>query len=172
MFVSPGTLRVNAIHSSHSLFLLDLVLQVDGAAATGSPLCVAKCALSSEEREKLATGRSDEESPGMRREERYYRKSSIKLSGGLTYFRSISGGGLIETGGLFERGDFFNLEKTMVSVPYKELEIQSGKSQVQDGWRSCSGGSQSNPNFQLVNQSTRSFTVVIDKYSLSFIIEE
>ena len=60
----------------------------------------------------------------------------------------------------------------MVSVPYKELEIQSGKSQVQDGWRSCSGGSESNPNFQLVNQSTRSFTVVIDKYSLSFIIEE
>ena len=69
-------------------------------------------------------------------------------------------------------GGLFNLEKMMVSVPYKELEIQSGKSQVQDGWRSGSRGSQSNPNFQLVNQSTRSFTVVIDKYSLSFIIEE
>ena len=61
----------------------DLVLQVDGAATTGSPLCVAKCALSSEEREKLATGRSDEESPGLGREERYYRKSSIKPLGGL-----------------------------------------------------------------------------------------
>ncbi|CAH3148243.1 unnamed protein product [Porites evermanni] len=47
----------------------DLVLQVDGAATTGSPLSVAKCALSSEEREKLATGRGDEESPGLRREE-------------------------------------------------------------------------------------------------------
>ena len=94
----------NAIHSSHYLFLPDLVLQVDGAATTGSPLCVAKCALSSEEREKLATGRSDDESPGLGREERYYRKSSIKPLGGLTYFRPISGGGLIETGGLFERG--------------------------------------------------------------------
>ena len=80
LFVTPGTKRVNAIHSSHSLFLPDLVLQVDGAATTESPLCVAKCALSSEEREKLATGRSDEESPGMGREERYYRKSSIKPS--------------------------------------------------------------------------------------------
>ena len=104
--------------------MLDLVLQVDGAATTGSPLCVAKCALSSEEREKLATGRSDEESPGMGREERYYRKSSIKLLGGLPYFRPISGGGLIETGGLFARGDSFDLEKTMVSVPYKELEYK------------------------------------------------
>ena len=99
MFVTPGTQRVTAIHSSHSLFLPDLVLQVDGAATTGSPLCVAKCALSSEEREKLATGRSDEESPGLGREERYYRKSSIKPLVGLTYFRPISGGRLIETGG-------------------------------------------------------------------------
>ena len=104
MFVTPGTQRVTAIHSSHSLFLPDLVLQVDGAATTGSPLCVAKCALSSEEREKLATGRSDEESPGLGREERYYRKSSIKPLGGLTYFRPISGGRLIETGGAYLRG--------------------------------------------------------------------
>ena len=91
------------------LFLPDLVLQVDGAATTRSPLCVAKCALSSEEREKLATGRSDDESPGLGREERYYLKSSIKPLGGLTFFRPITGGGLIETGGLFERGDLFIL---------------------------------------------------------------
>ena len=71
MLVTPGASRVNAIHSSHFLFLLDLVLQVDGAATAGSPLCVAKCALSSEEREKLATGRSDEESPGLGTEDRY-----------------------------------------------------------------------------------------------------
>ena len=33
------------------------------------------------------------------------------------------GGGLIETGGLFFRGKgLFNLGKTMISVPYKELE--------------------------------------------------
>ena len=103
MFVTPGTQMVNAIHSSHSLFLPDSVLQVDGAATTGSPLCVAKCALSSEEREKLATGRSDEESPGLGREERYYRKSSIRPLRGLTYFRPISRGGLIETGRAYLR---------------------------------------------------------------------
>jgi len=36
----------------------DLVLQVDGALTSGSHLCVSKCALSSEEREKLATSLS------------------------------------------------------------------------------------------------------------------
>lgn len=43
----------------------DLVLQVDGAVTAGSHLSVAKCALSSDERERLATGRNDEdELPG------------------------------------------------------------------------------------------------------------
>ena len=32
------------------------------------------------------------------------RKSSIKSPGGLIYFKPIWGGGLIETGDLFERG--------------------------------------------------------------------
>ena len=46
-----------------------------------------------------------------------YRKSSIKLSRGLIYFKLMwGGGGVIETGGLF------NLEKTVVSVLHKELE--------------------------------------------------
>ena len=50
--------------------LADLVLQVEGAATNGSRLCVAQCVLSSEEREKLATGNNQEESP-MDNEERY-----------------------------------------------------------------------------------------------------
>ena len=37
------------------------------------------------------------------------------------------GGGLIETGCLFERGVVFNLEKTMVSVLLKELECKVEK---------------------------------------------
>ena len=45
--------------------------------------------------------------------------------GGLIYFKPIweggGGGGLIETGGLFERRGLFNLEMTMVSVLHKEL---------------------------------------------------
>nr|XP_058965970.1 doublecortin domain-containing protein 1-like [Pocillopora verrucosa] len=41
----------------------DLVLQVDGAVTTGSRVCVVKCALSSDEREKLASGKNDEELP-------------------------------------------------------------------------------------------------------------
>ena len=51
---------------------VDLVLQVDGAVTAGSPLCVAKCALSSDERERLATGRNDEdELPDQVNEDRY-----------------------------------------------------------------------------------------------------
>ena len=36
-------------------------------------------------------------------------------------FEKGVGGGLIETGGLFERRGLFNLEMTMVSVLHKEL---------------------------------------------------
>ena len=52
-------------------FVPDLVLQVDGAVTSGSHLCVAKCAMSSEEREKLATGRNNEELHGLDNEDRY-----------------------------------------------------------------------------------------------------
>ena len=37
---------------------------------------------------------------------------------------SGGGGGLIETGDLFERGGLFNLEKTMVSIFHKKLEYK------------------------------------------------
>ena len=37
------------------------------------------------------------------------------------------GRGLIETGGLFEKGGVFNLEDTMVSVLHKELEYKVKK---------------------------------------------
>ena len=50
--------------------LADLVLQVEGGATNGSRLCVSQCALSSEEREKLATGNNQEQSP-MENEARY-----------------------------------------------------------------------------------------------------
>ena len=51
---------------------------------------------------------------------------------GLIYFKPIwgGGGGLIETGSLFEKGGgLFNLEdnKTVVSVLHKELEYQLEK---------------------------------------------
>ena len=57
------------------------------------------------------------------------RKSSIKppKGGGLIYLKPFEGGGLIEMGGLFERGGFFYLETTMVSVLYKELEYNVEK---------------------------------------------
>ena len=37
------------------------------------------------------------------------------------------GGGVIEMGGLFERGDLFNLKTTMVSVLHKELDCKVEK---------------------------------------------
>ena len=54
-----------------------------------------------------------------------YCKSSINPPGGLIYFKPIwgGGGGVNTDGGLFEKGGgLFNLETTMVSVLYKELE--------------------------------------------------
>ena len=62
------------------------------------------------------------------------------------------GGGLIEAGGLFERGGLFNLAKTMVSVLHKELEYKVEKLR---SFRSCCWGSESNPNFQLVNKQAQ-----------------
>ena len=53
-----------------------------------------------------------------------YRKSSIKLPGGL-FISSPFEGGLYRDGSLFERGGLFNLEQTMVSVLHKELEYSS-----------------------------------------------
>ena len=55
-----------------------------------------------------------------------YHKSCIKPPPGGLYISSpfekgVGGGGLIETGGLFERRGLFNLEMTMVSVLQKEL---------------------------------------------------
>ena len=51
-------------------------------------------------------------------------KSSIKPLGGLIYFKPIWGGGrgLIGKGAYLRGGGLFNLETTMVSVLYKELE--------------------------------------------------
>ena len=55
-----------------------------------------------------------------------YRKSSIKPPRGAYLFQTnlSGGGGLIETGDLFERGGLFNLEKTMVSILHKKLEYK------------------------------------------------
>ena len=55
-----------------------------------------------------------------------YRKSSIKLPGGL-FISSPFEGGVYRDGSLFERGGLFNLEQTMVSVLHKELEYKVEK---------------------------------------------
>ena len=61
-----------------------------------------------------------------------YHKSTIKLPGGLIYFKQ---GGLRETEDLFERGagggGVFNLVKTMVSVLHEKNRMQFGKAQGQ-----------------------------------------
>ena len=63
---------------------------------------------------------------------------------GFIYFKHIwGGGGLI----LFRNDDG-------IISPWR-TRIQSGKAQVQEGWRSSSRGSESNPNFQLVNKPSR-----------------
>ena len=47
--------------------------------------------------------------------------------GGAYLFQAHLRGGLIATGGLFEREGLFNLEKTMVSYLHKELEYKAEK---------------------------------------------
>ena len=47
-------------------------------------------------------------------------------------------------------GGLFNLKTTMVSVLNKELEYKVEK--LKNKFRSCSLGSESNPNFQMVNK--------------------
>ena len=61
--------------------------------------------------------------------QRRYHKSSIKPPGGGLFISKPfeAEGGLIETGGLFERRSFFNLKTTMASVLHKELEYKVQK---------------------------------------------
>ena len=56
-------------------------------------------------------------------------KSSIRPPGGLFISSpfEVGGGGVIEMGGLFKRGDLFNLKTTMVSVLHKELDCKVEK---------------------------------------------
>ena len=51
-------------------------------------------------------------------------------------------------------GGLFNLAKTMVSVLHKELKYEVESSSTRS-WRSCSRGSSTNPNFQLVNKPSQ-----------------
>ena len=66
--------------------------------------------------------------------------------------------GLVETGGLFERGGL-NLAKTMASVLYKELQYKVEKLKYKykkfEVTQACSRGSKTNPNFQLVNKPSQ-----------------
>ena len=72
------------------------------------------------------------------------------------------------SGALIETGDLFNLEKTMVFVLHKEVGYKMEKLKDKKAGGHAAQGSESNLNFQLVNkpslpdQSTQSFTVVID----------
>ena len=52
-------------------------------------------------------------------------------------------------------GGLFNLAKTMVSILHKELEYIYWKISSTRIWRSCSRGSKTNLNFQLVNKQSR-----------------
>ena len=82
-----------------------------------------------------------------------YRKSSIKPVQGAYLFQAHLREGLIEMGGVGWGAHFRGWG--------------SGKAQVQEGWRSCSQGSESNPNFHLVNKPFqisphKRFSLVID----------
>ena len=50
-------------------------------------------------------------------------------------------------------GGLFNLANTMVSLLHKELEYKV--TNLSKSWGSCSRGSKTNPNFQLVNKTSQ-----------------
>ena len=52
---------------------------------------------------------------------------SARWGGGYSFQTHLRGGGVKETGDLFERRGLFNLAKTTVSVLYKELEYKVEK---------------------------------------------
>ena len=62
-------------------------------------------------------------------------------------------GGLLFQTYLRRGGGLFNLANTMVSVLHKELEYKVKN--LSKSWRSCSGGSKTNLNFQLVNKTSQ-----------------
>ena len=73
--------------------------------------------------------------------------------GGL-FISNLFEGGLIETGGLIGRrggGLIYFRKNNGISCPQR-TRTQRGEAQEQNGWSSCSRGSESNPNFQLVNK--------------------
>ena len=74
----------------------------------------------------------------------------LSPQGGLlfqTYLRGWGGGGLLVSGGLF------HFANTLVSLLHKELEYKVEN--LSKSWRSCSGGSKTSPNFQLVNKTSQ-----------------
>ena len=61
-------------------------------------------------------------------ESREYTVNHLLNPRGLVYFKLIlRGGGLIETGGLVEKGCLFNLAKTMVLILHNDLEYKVEK---------------------------------------------
>ena len=60
-------------------------------------------------------------------ESREYTVNHLLNPQGLVYFKLILRGGLIETGGLVEKGCLFNLAKTTVLIPHNDLEYKVEK---------------------------------------------
>ena len=85
---------------------------------------------------------------------------SLPPPGGLIYviisspFEGLGGGGLNRRGTYLIGRGLFNLETTMVSVLYKELDYKVESSSVQEVLGHAGRGLESNPNFQLGNNKT------------------
>ena len=90
---------------------------------------------------------------------RQYHKSSIKHPIGAYLFQTrLGGGGLIETGGLF------NLAKTLVSVLHKELECKEEKLKCKKLEVMQRRIKKTNPNFHPVNNHPNKLRSVHTKF--------
>ena len=52
-------------------------------------------------------------------------------------------------------GGYLIQKRRCYQFSIKNFGIQSGKAPVQEGWRSCNWGSESNPNFQMANKPSQ-----------------
>ena len=103
-----------------------------------------------------------------------YHKSTIKLHWGLITFKHIWGGGGGGCGAYLRGGAYLKWQRWLYHSP-KRTRIQSGKAQVQEvGGHVTKDQKQNWTSSWWMNHPGsvhRSFTVVIDYYSLSFISE-
>ena len=90
--------------------------------------------------------------------------NALFAGGGGLFISSPFEAGLNRDQGLISEGEAYLIQKRrwyQFSIKNQNTQCTNWKSKVQEGWRSCSQGSESNPNFQLV---CKPYQISLHKY--------